>query len=74
MNDNESKGFTPINEYMTVQDVMNYLHISEPTVYRYFNLKKNPLPSINITRGKTLVKKSDLDIWLESYRRGGEQE
>jgi len=60
-------------EFMDLEEVAKYLRVSMPTIYRYINSKltEDPLPTFKITRGHIVVKKSELDSWIESYRKNG---
>lgn len=56
-------------EFLTVQEVGDYLGISESTVYRYMNRYKKPLPAMRVSAKKILVKREDLENWLEEARK-----
>lgn len=56
-------------EFLTVQEVMKYLGVSESTVYRYLTRYQRPLPAMRISSRKILVKKTDLENWLEEARK-----
>lgn len=56
-------------EFMTVEEVAQYLGVWKDTVYRYIHDVKKPLPSMKISRKKILIKKIDLDIWLEDSKK-----
>lgn len=56
-------------EFMDLEQVAAYLKVSISTVYRYINSKENPLPSFKVTSKNILVKKAELDAWLENYRK-----
>ena len=55
-------------EFLSIEEVAEYLHVYKDTVYRYIKDIKKPLPSIKISRKKILVKKVDLDNWLEEQK------
>jgi len=55
-------------EFLSIEDVAKYLGVYRDTVYRYIHDIKKPLPSMKISRKKILVRRSDLDEWLESYK------
>lgn len=55
-------------EFMDLEEVAGYLKVSLSTVYRYINSKDNPLPSFKISKKNILVKKYELDVWVENYR------
>lgn len=57
-------------EFLDISAVAEYLGVKEVTVYRYIKRHKRPLPSMKISRKKILVRKEDLDNWLEEARRG----
>lgn len=59
-------------EFMDLEQVAAYLKVSLSTVYRYINSKENPLPSFKITTKNILVKKAELDAWIENYRKNVE--
>ena len=52
-------------EFMSVEEVAKYLGVWKDTVYRYMRDEKKPLPAMRISRKKILIKKVDLDKWLE---------
>ena len=56
-------------EFLTIQEVAEHLGVYRDTVYRYIHDIKKPLPSMKISRKKILVKKADLDIWLEEFKK-----
>ena len=55
-------------DFLTLQEVTAYLGVSDSTIYRYLNRYKKPLPSMKISRKKILIKKVDLDKWLEELK------
>jgi excisionase family DNA binding protein len=55
-------------EFLSIEEVAEYLHVYKDTVYRYLKDINKPLPSIKISRKKILVKKVDLDNWLEEQK------
>jgi excisionase family DNA binding protein len=55
-------------EFLSISEVAEALGVYRDTVYRYINDIKKPLPSIKISRKKILVKKEDLDKWLEDQK------
>jgi len=56
---------TDYKEFMTVTDVAKYLGVYRDAVYRYMEDIKRPLPAMRISSKKILIKKLDLDVWLE---------
>ena len=55
-------------EFLSLNEVAEYLGVDYKTVYRYIKDKKNPLPAIQIL-GRTLrVNKIKLDDWLKEYQ------
>ena len=58
-------------EFMDLQEVADYLGVHVNTIYKYIKDKAHPLPTFNITDRIIRVKKADLDIWLETYRKNG---
>ena len=57
-------------EFMDLEEVAKYLGVSISTVYRYIRDRKNPLPTFQISKQIIRVKKVELDIWLENYKKG----
>jgi len=55
-------------EFLSIEEVSRYLRVYKDTVYRYIKDIQRPLPSIKISRKKILVKKVDLDNWLEEQK------
>jgi excisionase family DNA binding protein len=60
--DNEYK------EFLSIEEVAEYLGVYRDTVYRYIKDIKKPLPAMRISRKKILVKKVDLEKWLEETK------
>ncbi len=56
-------------KFMDLAQVADYLKVSIGTVYRYIADKENPLPSFKISGKNILVRKEELDTWVESHRR-----
>lgn len=56
-------------KFMDLAQVADYLKVSIGTVYRYTVDKENPLPSFKISGKNILVRKEELDTWIESHRR-----
>ena len=56
-------------EFLSIKEVAEYLGVYRDTVYRYIRDIKKPLPAMKISRKKILVKKIDLDNWLENHKR-----
>ena len=56
-------------EFLTIQEVAEYLKVYRDTVYKYIHDIKKPLPYMKVTRKKILIKKVDLDIWLEDFKK-----
>lgn len=65
MNDNNNE----FKEFLTLEDVAEFLGIHISTVYRYIHDKKNPLPTFRISKQVIRVKKVELDKWLETYKK-----
>lgn len=55
-------------EFLTIQEVAEYLGVYRDTVYRYIKDIKKPLPAMKISKKKILVKKVDLENWLNSTK------
>jgi excisionase family DNA binding protein len=66
----DSNNINEVKEFFSLQDVASYLKISDSTVYRYINRYKKPLPAMKISRKKIVIKKVDLDKWLEEQKNG----
>jgi excisionase family DNA binding protein len=56
-------------EFLSIKEVAKYLGVYRDTVYRYIRDIKKPLPAMKISRKKILVKKIDLDSWLENHKK-----
>jgi len=70
MQNNEQKEY---KEFMTIVEVAEYLGVYKDTVYAYINEIGRPLPAMKITRKKILVRKADLDKWLEESKKTEEK-
>lgn len=57
-----------MQEFLSVKDVAKYLGVQEMTVYRYLQRYKRPLPSMKLSQRKILVKKEDLESWLNESK------
>ena len=55
-------------EWMDLKTVQQYACVSERTVRDWIHRAENPLPAVQVERGKLLIKRSQFDRWLESYR------
>ncbi len=62
MNEQEYK------EFLSLEEITQYLGVTIGTVYRYIHDVSMPLPSMKISKRKILVKKVDLDEWLEKFK------
>lgn len=65
----KDNGSQEVVEFLNISGVAEYLGVHEVTVYRYIKRYKKPLPSMKVSRKKILVKKVDLDNWLEEARK-----
>lgn len=54
-------------EWMSVRQVTRYAAVSERTLRTWIHSPVNPLPAVRVC-GKILVRRSDLDEWLERRR------
>lgn len=52
---------------MTPEDVAQYLGVNISTIYRYLTQTINPLPSYKITRKNIIIKKEELDSWINGF-------
>lgn len=64
----EQKSTEEYKEFMSLKDVTEYLGVHINSVYNYINDGGKPLPTIRISRKKILVKKADLEKWLEEKK------
>ena len=56
-------------EFLNLEEVAECLGVKISTVYTYIRSTENPLPSFQINKKTIRVKKSELDDWLENYRK-----
>lgn len=68
MQDNNNKK-DEYKEFLTLEEVADYLGVKISTVYTYLKDEKNPLPSFQLNAKTIRVKKLELDEWLENYRK-----
>jgi hypothetical protein len=54
-------------EWMDLTAIQQYACVSERTVRDWIHLPENPLPAVQVARGKILVKRSQFDIWLQAH-------
>jgi hypothetical protein len=60
-------------EWMDLKALQQYACLSERTLRDWIRLAVNPLPAVQVEKGKLLVKRSQFDRWLEAHPyRGGE--
>ncbi len=60
---------TDLKEFLDLNEVAEYLGVHISTIYRYIHSKTNPLPAVQISKAKIIVRKSELDSWLEEYKK-----
>lgn len=60
-------------EFFNLEEVAEYIGVKISTVYSYIKDEKNPLPTFQINGKVIRVKKSELDAWLENYRKDNPQ-
>jgi excisionase family DNA binding protein len=58
----------PDDQFLTTEEVLDYLQVNLRTVYRL--IKAGKLPAVLVGR-QWRVRRSDLDAWLEAQRTGG---
>jgi excisionase family DNA binding protein len=54
-------------EWLGLRQVTQYANISERTVRAWIHAPVEPLPAVRVG-GKILVRRSELDSWLEKHR------
>lgn len=54
-------------EWLDIKAVTEYASISDRTIRTWIHSSANPLPAVQVG-GKVLVRRRDLDAWLESHR------
>ena len=54
-------------EWMDMKALQRYVCVSERTVREWIHLPTNPLPAIQVEKGKLLVKRSQFDSWLQAH-------
>jgi len=54
-------------EWLDLRDVTDYASVSARTVRSWIHARVSPLPAIRVA-GKTLVRRCELDAWLERHR------
>lgn len=54
-------------EWMDLRALQRYACVSERTVRGWINRAQNPLPAVQVEKGKILVKRSQFDRWLEEH-------
>lgn len=54
-------------EWLDIKGVTEYASVSDRTIRTWIHSSVNPLPAVQVG-GKVLVRRRDLDSWLESHR------
>ncbi len=54
-------------EWMDLKAVQRYASVSERTVRDWIHRPQNPLPAVQVEKGKLLIKRSHFDRWLEAH-------
>jgi excisionase family DNA binding protein len=54
-------------EWMSLRQITEYANICERTVRAWIHSPVDPLPAVRVS-GKILVRRSELDMWLERHR------
>lgn len=54
-------------KYLSPEEAALYLGVHTSTIYRYVGQLKNPLPSYKISRKNIVIKKEDIDSWVDGY-------
>ena len=52
---------------MDLKALGKYCCASERTIREWIHRAENPLPAVQVQRGKILVKRSQFDAWLEKH-------
>lgn len=55
-------------EFLSLEEVAEYLGVHINTIYKYLKDEQNPLPTFRISERIIRVKKSELDAWLKAYK------
>ena len=73
-NVDEDGHFEPtLPQFMTVEEVAQWLKVSTMTIYRYLKDEKNPLPHIYLSDQTIRIPWEQFHIWLESKKEGGDK-
>jgi excisionase family DNA binding protein len=54
-------------EWMDLKTVQRYACVSERKVREWIHEQENPLPAVQVEKGKILIKRSNFDHWLEAH-------
>jgi excisionase family DNA binding protein len=54
-------------EWMDLKAIQKYASVSERTVRDWIHRPQDPLPAVQVGKGKLLVKRSQFDRWLEAH-------
>jgi excisionase family DNA binding protein len=54
-------------EWLGLRQVTQYANISDRTIRNWIHSRMDPLPAVRVA-GKILVRRSELDKWLERHR------
>jgi excisionase family DNA binding protein len=54
-------------EWLDLKAVQRYACVSERTVRDWIHHPENPLPAVQVDRGKILIRRTQFDHWLETH-------
>jgi excisionase family DNA binding protein len=54
-------------EWMDLKTAQRYACLSERTLREWIHLPQNPLPAVQVNRGKILIRRTLFDGWLERH-------
>jgi excisionase family DNA binding protein len=54
-------------EWMDIKSAQEYANVSERTLREWIHRPVNPLPAAQVDHGKILIKRGNLDQWLEAH-------
>ena len=52
---------------MDLRSTQDYANVSERTLREWIHRPVNPLPAAQVDHGKILIKRGNLDLWLEAH-------
>jgi hypothetical protein len=68
MGKHDSNSQQPVTmEWLDLRGLTAYAAVSERTIREWIHLAQDPLPAVQVEKGKLLVKRTQFDRWLQAH-------